>query len=81
MSVELPLAALCRHWQDYFTAQQMHEFADQREQAIRKALEESVKLQSHYASLLNMHDGGQRMTFTVETWLNRLDATKTNKLS
>ena len=27
------------------------------------ALEESVKLQSHYASLLNMHDGGERKGF------------------
>jgi hypothetical protein len=27
------------------------------------ALEESVKLQSHYAKLLNMHDGGKRLEF------------------
>ena len=37
------------------------------------ALAESVKLQAHYAELLNMHDGGQRMVFpTVEAWLERL---------
>ena len=37
------------------------------------ALKESVKLQSHYAGLLNMWDGGQRLTFpTVESWLKRL---------
>lgn len=42
-------------------------------QELRQALEESVKLQSHYAGLLNMHDGGQRMTFTVDSWLARLN--------
>lgn len=37
------------------------------------ALEESVKLQSHYANLLNMHDGGERMQFeTAHDWLDRL---------
>src|ERR1044071_4528446 len=30
---------------------------------LEGALEESVKLQSHYASLLNMYDGGRRLTF------------------
>lgn len=39
---------------------------------ISRALGESVKLQSHYAALLNAHDGGKRMTFTPETWLERL---------
>lgn len=37
------------------------------------ALEESVKLQSHYAALLNMHDGGERLQFTTaEEWIDRL---------
>ncbi len=37
------------------------------------ALAESVKLQAHYAELLNMHDGGQRLIFpTVDAWLERL---------
>lgn len=37
------------------------------------ALAESVKLQSHYAKLLNMHDGGQRLCFKdANEWLNRL---------
>jgi hypothetical protein len=41
--------------------------------ASRLALEESVKLQSHYAELLNMHDGGQRRTFaSAQEWLDRL---------
>lgn len=40
---------------------------------LRKALEESVTLQSHYATLLNQHDGGERLTFkTAEEWINRL---------
>lgn len=42
---------------------------------LRHALEESVKLQSHYASLLNMHDGGERMCFTVDLWIARLRST------
>ena len=37
------------------------------------ALEESVKRQSHYASLLNAYDGGRRLTFVdADAWLARL---------
>lgn len=40
---------------------------------LRVALEESVKLQSHYAELLNMWDGGHRIAFKDATaWLERL---------
>ena len=40
---------------------------------LEEALEESVKLQSHYAQLLNTWDGGQRIVFeTVDDWLARL---------
>lgn len=40
---------------------------------IVKALEESLKLQSHYASLLNMYDGGKRIEFkSVDEFMNRL---------
>lgn len=40
---------------------------------IRKALEESVLLQSHYAGLLNMYDGGKRMEFdSADAWIKRL---------
>lgn len=38
------------------------------------ALEESLKLQAHYAELLNGYDGGRRIIFkTKEKWLNRLE--------
>ena len=30
---------------------------------LEAALQQSVELQSHYAELLNMHDGGHRLTF------------------
>jgi hypothetical protein len=41
------------------------------------ALEASVKMQSHYASLLNMHDGGARLLFPHATdWIARLSATR-----
>ena len=40
---------------------------------LAKALEESVRLQTHYAELLNMHDGGERVGFeTADEWINRL---------
>lgn len=43
------------------------------DEILYNALKESLKLQSHYAILLNKYDGGQRMTFdSVEHWLKRL---------
>lgn len=40
---------------------------------LMMALKESVKLQSHYATLLNMYDAGERITFdSPEEWINRL---------
>lgn len=40
--------------------------------ALRAALDESVKLQSHYADLLNMYDDGQRIIFkSSKEWLER----------
>jgi hypothetical protein len=37
------------------------------------ALRESVKLQSHYAELLNWYDSGKRISFTTpEEWIARL---------
>lgn len=41
------------------------------------ALDESLKLQSHYAELLNMHDGGQRKGFkNTAEWIARLRVTR-----
>ena len=37
------------------------------------ALARALKLNEHYANLLNMYDGGARKTFTVEEWLKRLE--------
>lgn len=43
------------------------------DEALWAALEESVKLQTHYAELLNMHDGGERKGFdSAQAWLDRL---------
>lgn len=40
----------------------------------RRALEESVKLQAHYASLLNAHDGGKREIYlNVDLWIERIN--------
>jgi len=42
------------------------------------ALEESVRLQAHYASLLNQYDAGHRILFTdAAHWINRLRETGT----
>lgn len=47
---------------------------------LRAALDESVKLQSHYAGLLNMYDGGKRMLFADrEAWMERLAALTTTR--
>lgn len=40
---------------------------------IESALEESIKLQNHYAKLLNMQDGGYRLQFAdASAWIQRL---------
>lgn len=37
------------------------------------ALEESLKLQAHYANILNQYDGGERLIFhSVNQWMQRL---------
>jgi hypothetical protein len=44
----------------------------------RIALDESVKLQAHYAGLLNAWDGGERRIFkTSDEWIARLEETGT----
>lgn len=48
---------------------------------LSEALRLSVELQSHYAKLLNMHDGGTRRTFdTADEWIARLDEIKANRV-
>jgi hypothetical protein len=45
----------------------------QRVRDMREALDESVKLQGHYADLLNAYDGGSRIIFANgDDWMNRL---------
>jgi hypothetical protein len=45
-----------------------------RNKKLTAALEESLKLQSHYAKLLNFYDNGQRREFNSSAeWLARLD--------
>jgi hypothetical protein len=40
---------------------------------VWSALVQSVKLQSHYAKLLNGYDGGERRVFdSSESWMERL---------
>src|SRR5580692_8269755 len=43
--------------------------AEKERDRLRHALEQSVRLQSHYAGLLNQYDGGQRLQFaTADEW-------------
>lgn len=45
--------------------------------ALREALDESVKLQRHYALSLNDYDGGRRIAFeSRKAWMDRLRALK-----
>jgi hypothetical protein len=47
---------------------------------VYEALQESVKLQSHYASLLNAYDAGARLTFdNALEWIERLRYLKLKK--
>ena len=49
---------------------------------VIEALRESVKLQSHYAGLLNCYDGRTRMQFaSAEEWIDRLALLKSEKNS
>lgn len=49
---------------------------DPTDEEIWYALVESIKLQSHYARLLNQHDGGARMTFAdPNAWIERVRQT------
>jgi hypothetical protein len=53
------------------------EKAEAESERLRAALEQSVKLQSHYAGLLNDWDGGHRLRFaSADAWLERLAATR-----
>jgi hypothetical protein len=46
------------------------------------ALQESVRLQCHYAMLLNNHDGGQRdTTFDAFSWMARLRELKQGSIA
>ena len=44
---------------------------------LEEALEDSIKLQGHYAKLLNQYDGGRRHVFTdAADWLRRRAETR-----
>ena len=46
---------------------------------LKELLDESFKLQVHYAELLNMHDGGERIVFeNIEQFEERLKTVKAN---
>lgn len=38
-----------------------------------ESLRRALKLNARHADLLNMYDGGNRRTFTVEEWLKRIE--------
>jgi hypothetical protein len=63
------LAALCR-----YAAKELEPNLEKDSLAgLMHALEESVKLQSHYAALLNSYDAGKRIGFAdAAAWVSRL---------
>lgn len=62
----------------FYEVVKMDEFSELNEvrdkvRFLLHALDESVKLQSHYAELLNAYDGGKRLSFPrTSDWLERL---------
>jgi hypothetical protein len=53
-----------------------HERSQPAYEDLRIALDESLKLQAHYAKLLNIHDGGKRVVFEkADAWVSRLRET------
>lgn len=49
---------------------------------LKLALEEALRLNAHYASLLNQYDSGNRRGFaTMEDWLKRLRDIRTRGFS
>jgi hypothetical protein len=72
-----PKEALLQTAEDY--AHVIHDILPKDEiiKELRQALLRSLELQSHYAKLLNMHDGGERIGFaSIEAWLERIKTTE-----
>ena len=65
------LANPAEHWES--VARSNFKRIDQ----LEEALKELVNLQSHYAKLLNMYDGGERLQFNnADEWVDRLRSLK-----
>jgi uncharacterized Zn finger protein (UPF0148 family) len=57
--------------------QQQRDHLQAENQRLKEALEELIKLQSHYATLLNGYDDGCRHPFeSAEEWMDRLEELK-----
>ena len=60
------------------TFEEAYEESSNSANELMEALIESVKLQSHYAGLLNQYDGGKRLQFSCSAhWIQRLIETGT----
>jgi hypothetical protein len=70
-----PISEWIKEWPGLFTIKH----ADEKVSTLQRALVESVKLQSHYAGLLNQYDGGKRLQFrSGQEWIERINQTNTN---
>lgn len=71
---ELPPATIADDVKKFYGEQQVIFAIDySKNQELTRALAESVRLQSHYAALLNQYDGGNRKGFAdAQEWINRL---------
>ena len=64
-------------WYYYEDIDLLFEQFQTEDEELKEALEESVKLQAHYAKLLNMYDEGKRIIFkNSQQWLDRLQELK-----
>jgi len=69
----LPHCRACGGWRGIHTREALRSLLAGRDR-LRAALEALVRLQAHYAGLLNQYDGGQRTEFaSADDWLSRLD--------
>lgn len=62
-------------WAEGFSEAQLKErrLSEECLREVRSALNKSITLQSHYASLLNQYDGGSRKQFLdSQDWIERL---------
>lgn len=69
------IAVLAYHRDNLMKPSELVREVQEQNRVLTVALATSLRLQSHYAKLLNQHDGGLRLEFkTIDEWLDRLES-------